>query len=254
MLPTNLNYLRKAKKNSQQKLADAMGIPRTTLGDYERGKTEPNIEMLIKLADYFEVTIDDMVRKNLSHRDLEIIKNKNMKVLAITVDKDEEENIELVATRAEAGYLENFQDPEFVRDLPKIHLPNIPKGSTYRAFEIQGDSMLPMESGSVVICNYIEQLDNVKNNKTYIIASKNEGLVYKRVILNKKNQQLTLMSDNEIYPPYTIHYEDIAEVWQYYAHLSFSDSKSAINDMLEEKITDIQKKVTILTEQIETSR
>lgn len=250
MLSTNLNYLRKSKKISQQKLADDMGIPRTTLGDYERGKTEPNIEMLIRLADYFEVTIDALVRNNLSHRDLEIIKNKNMKVLAITLDKDQNENIELVASKAEAGYLENFQDPEYVRDLPKIHFPNIPRG-TFRGFEIHGDSMLPMESGSVVICSYIEQLNAIKNNKTYIIASKQNGLVYKRVMLDKEGQRLTLISDNEVYPPYTIGFDDVAEVWQYYAHLSFSDSKSMMNYMLEEQIADIQKKVTSLTERLE---
>lgn len=250
MLSTNLNYLRKTKKISQQQLADDMSIPRTTLGDYERGKTEPNIEMLIKLADYFEVKIDDMVRNNLSHRDLEIIKNKNMKVLAITVDKDERENIELVATKAEAGYLENFQDPEYIKDLPKIHFPNIPQG-TFRGFEINGDSMLPMESGSVVICSYIEHFDAIKNNKTYVIASKQDGLVYKRVMMDKDTQRLTLISDNEVYPPYTLDFDEVAEIWQYYAHLSFSDSKSMINYMLEEQIADIQKKVTTLTERLE---
>ena len=59
MISKNLNYLRKKNKISQQVLANAMELPRTTLGDYERGKTEPNLAMLIKLADYFEVKVDD---------------------------------------------------------------------------------------------------------------------------------------------------------------------------------------------------
>ena len=46
--------------------------------------------------------------------------------------------------------------------------------------------------------------------------------------------------------PYEISYSDVSEIWQYYAHLSFSDAKSTFNHILEEKLTDIQKKVNDL--------
>lgn len=249
MITKNLNYLRKKRKISQQVLADAMQLPRTTLGDYERGKTEPNIEMLIKLADYFEVGVDDLLRKNLSHQDLEILRNKNIRVLAISVDSNDKGNIELVNTKAEAGYLESFQDPEYISELPKINFPNIPQG-TFRGFEINGDSMLPVEPGSIIICQYVEQLKSIKDDRTYIVVSKQDGLVYKRVKLDSKNQRLILKSDNDVYLPYDISFDEIDEVWQYYAHLSFSDSKATFNYMLEEKINDIQKKVTGISEKL----
>lgn len=243
MLAQNLKYLRQKNKISQHELADAMSLPRTTLGDYERGKTEPNIAMLIRLADYFNLRLDDLLRKNLSHQDLEILKNKDFRVLAITVDKDNNGNIELVDTKAEAGYLDSYQDPEYIGDLPKIQFPNMPRG-TYRGFEISGDSMLPIESGSIIICEYVERLDQLKENNTYVIISKQDGLVYKRVRPNKAKQQLTLVSDNEMYLPYKLDYDEIDEVWSYYAHLSFSDSKLTFNTILEDKLTDLQKKIS----------
>jgi transcriptional regulator with XRE-family HTH domain len=239
----NLKYLRQKHKLSQQVLAGEMNIPRTTLGDYERGKTEPNLEMLVKMSEYFEVKLDDLLRKNLSHGDLEVLRNKDLRVLAITVDSENKGNIELVDTKAEAGYLDSFHDPEYIRELPKISFPSIPEG-TYRGFEIQGDSMLPVEPGSMVICSYVEHLDHIKEDRTYIVVSKQEGLVYKRLRHDKQNQQLVLISDNELYLPYTISYSEIAEVWQYYAHLSFSDAKQTTSNKLEEKINDIQRKVS----------
>jgi len=242
MIAINLKYLRKKKHISQQELAEAMGIPRTTLGDYERGKTEPNVEMLIKLAEYFDVKIDELIRKNLSHQDYEIIRNKDFRVLAISVNESNRENIELVDSKAEAGYLESFQDPEYIRDLPKIHFPSIPEGS-FRGFEIHGDSMLPIESGSIVICSYVERLSDMKDDRTYVVVSKNEGLVYKRIRMDGNNKQLMLYSDNDVYLPYKIDFMDIDEVWQYYAHLSFTDSKITFNYILEEKLNDIQKKL-----------
>ena len=242
MLDKNLKYLRQKNKISQQGLSEALDIPRTTLGDYERGKTEPNIAMLIKMATYFDVKVDELVKEDLSHSDYEVLKTKVMRVLAISVDSENEGNIELVDTKAEAGYLESFQNPEYIRDLPKIQFPNIPSG-TYRGFEIQGESMLPAEPGSIIIASYIEDLSYIKDNKTYIIISKRDGLVYKRVKLNKDKNQLILISDNEVFLPYELDYEQVEEVWEYYAHLSFSDVKKTVPSKLEVQMQDLQKRI-----------
>lgn len=249
MLDKNLNYLRKKKKISQQKLADDLGTPRTTLGDYERGKTEPNLEMLVKMAEYFDLKIDALIREDLSHRDYEILRNRHFKVLAISTDHENRENIELVDTKAEAGYLESFSNPEYIRDLPKIYLPKIPEG-TYRGFEIHGDSMLPMESGSVVICSYIEKLAQVKNDKTYVIVSKSDGLVYKRTYVNQETLSITAVSDNLVYPPYEIPFEEVAEIWQYYAHVSFSDAKNQMETTIEHRLIEMHKDIKDIQEKI----
>ncbi len=250
MLAQNLNYLRKKNKLSQQGLAEVLQLPRTTLGDYERGKTEPNLAMLLKLADYFKVKVDELIRSDLSHQDLEILRNKDLRVLAISVDQENRGNIELVDTKAEAGYLQSFSDPEYIRDLPKIAFPSIPDG-TYRGFEIRGDSMLPVEPGSIVICSYVENLSEIKDGRTYIVVSKDEGVVYKRLRNISARNTLFLQSDNETYLPYELGYQNVAEVWQYYAHLSFSDSKTTFNFLIEEKLADIQRKVTAIHNRVE---
>ncbi len=242
MLNKNIKYLRQKNKISQQGLSDALAIPRTTLGDYERGKTEPNISMLIRMAEYFDVKVDELIKEDLSHGDYEILKTKVMRVLAISVDSENEGNIELVDTKAEAGYLDSYHNPEYIRDLPKINFPNLPSG-TYRAFEITGDSMLPVESGSVVIASYLESLNEIKNDKTYIVISKREGLVYKRVRAEKDSNELVLISDNEMYMPYKLPLEEVDELWQYYAHLSFSDAKKEVGTKLEVQMQDLQKRI-----------
>jgi DNA-binding XRE family transcriptional regulator len=241
-LASNLRYLRKKDKFSQGELADEFSVARTTMGDYERGKTEPNLEMLVKISKKFDVSIHDLIINDLSFNELEVARNNGLRVLAISVDKDNNENIELVDTKAEAGYLDSFNDPEYIKELPKISFPNIPQG-TFRGFEIHGDSMIPMESGSIVICSYIENIGQIKDDRTYVIVSNESGLVYKRIKKVTKDQKLVLISDNDAYLPYEINYSEVSEIWQYYAHLSFSDAKSTFNYLLEEKLSDIQKKV-----------
>jgi hypothetical protein len=52
----------------------------------------------------------------------------------------------MVPLKASAGYLNGYADPEYVAKLPKFYLPMFKQG-TFRAFEIKGDSMLPIISG-----------------------------------------------------------------------------------------------------------
>lgn len=249
MLGTNLKFLRKHRKMSQQELANDFKIPRTTLGDYEREHTEPNLAMLQKIAKYFDVSLDQLIRTKLNKSNINIGRTDDLKVLAITVDETNNSNIELVETKAAAGYLDSYSDPEFIKELPKIAFPSVPSG-TYRGFEIKGDSMLPLEEGSIVICSFIERLSDIKNGKTYVVVSKENGVVYKRVTNLTKEKALLLKSDNEIFRPYTLNYNEITEIWQYYAHVSFNDSFSTFNQLLDEKLSSINQKVTEIHEQI----
>ncbi len=250
MLGENIRYLRKKANLSQQQLAEILDVPRTTLGDYERGHTEPSLSTLIRIAGQFDVTVDNLLTSRLRHRELEVVSQPDFKVLAISVDGLNRQNIEFVASRAQAGYLQHFQDPEFIQELPKLYFPNIPEG-TYRAFEIQGDSMLPLPSGSVIICSYVERLEEIKNERTYVIITHLDGVVYKRVLVNPDGVSLTATSDNAAYPPYKIPYRDIAEIWQYYAHISFNDSRSSREDSMEQKISEIQQTVNYLKKRMQ---
>ncbi|MFZ9719558.1 MAG: S24 family peptidase, partial [Chitinophagaceae bacterium] len=106
-----------------------------------------------------------------------------------------------------------YSDPEFIDELNTFTLPMLASG-TYRAFEIVGDSMLPTPSGSVIIGEKVEDLDAVKNNHAYIVVSRTEGVVYKRVVKsNRSKQRLTLVSDNPAFQPYQVNAEDILEMW-----------------------------------------
>lgn len=54
----NLKILRENRNLSQNDCAIALGLPKTTYWSYETGRTEPTIEIMFKLADYFGVSID----------------------------------------------------------------------------------------------------------------------------------------------------------------------------------------------------
>ena len=59
---TNLKELRNKAKKSQQEVADYLGVSRQAYSHYETGKREPDLETLLKLGEYFECSIDEMLR------------------------------------------------------------------------------------------------------------------------------------------------------------------------------------------------
>ncbi|WP_293299431.1 LexA family transcriptional regulator [Pedobacter sp. UBA4863] len=223
-ISANLKYLRKKKGLTQQQFADNMEIKRSLIGAYEEDRAEPKYDLLKKIAEYFELTIDEFINEKINDNWKPKPKSQgsNLRVLSISVDKDDNENIELVPVKASAGYLNGFSDPQYIQDLPKFQLP-IPslKQGTYRAFEIKGDSMLPIQSGSIIIGEYLENWNDIKIGDTYVIISKNEGVVYKRAGNKfKEERELKLISDNKVYDPYSVPAEDILEIWKAKAYLS----------------------------------
>ncbi len=218
-LNENIRFLRKNKGWTQQELADKIGIKRSLVGAYEEGRAEPSAKKLLKFAEILNVSVDDLIGLNLKEK---TPGSTHFKVLAITVDSDDKENIELVPQKAAAGYLNGYADPEYLKELPRFQLPFLPTNGSYRAFEITGDSMLPLASGTVIIGRYVENLEEIKNGKTYILVTRNDGVVFKRVFNYLKDKgKLFLTSDNMQYTPYEIAPEDVLEIWQAKAYISF---------------------------------
>lgn len=249
----NLRFLRKKVNLTQEQFAEKIGIKRSLVGAYEEGRADPRLNNLIKIAELFDTSVDILINKDvrkLSEAELKTGKHKRGKeVLAITVGADDQENIELVPQKASAGYLNGFADPAYIKDLPKFRLPFLPGNATYRAFELQGDSMLPLAPGTIIIGEYIDDLRTIVNGKTYIVLSKTEGVVYKRVFnYIEDTGKLFLVSDNRQYSPYQIDADDVLEIWAGKAYISvqFPDEK-AQQDLNVEQLTgvvmDLQKEL-----------
>lgn len=205
----NLKYLRKLRGWTQEEFANKLRIKRSLLGAYEEERAEPRIDVLETVCDIFKLTLDEILRKDLSdNKSNYMAKRRAMKLAAGRPD------IPFVPVKAAAGYLAGYGDPEFIDELNTFTLPML-AGGNYRAFEIIGDSMLPTPSGSVIVGEKVEKLDELKNDSACIVVSRHEGIVYKRVQKNGRSKdKLTLVSDNPTYHPYTVKAEDVLEMWQ----------------------------------------
>ena len=158
----------------------------------------------------FKLSLDELLLKDLSNTSGNYLAKRRQQKM-MSADRN---IIHFVPVKAAAGYLASYADTEFIDELNTFTLPML-SGGHYRAFEIIGDSMLPTPSGSIIVGEKIEGPADIKNNQAYIVVSRNEGIVYKRVEKNNRSKnKLTLASDNPQYQPYQVNAEDVVELWQ----------------------------------------
>lgn len=228
----NIKLLRKRKRWTQGDVAEELKMKRSTYSGYENEAAYPNINALISLSDFFNVSIDTLIRVNLSklpesqlnqlERGYDVyIKGSNLRVLVSVVGEDNEDNIELVPEKAKAGYTSGFADPEYIKVLPTFRLPFLSKEKKYRSFEINGDSMLPIPNGSYITGEFLQNWNNLKNKHPYIILTLDDGIVFK-VVENKIKQEgkLSLHSLNPLYEPYDIDIQNVKEIWKFVNFIS----------------------------------
>lgn len=246
MISKNIKFIRKYKGQTQQEFADFIGIKRSSLGAYEEVRANPPYEVLLNIEKLVGISVDKLLKEDLSQTANEFFTglmastppssasvtplavnpaeqhtklktNSGVEVMVVTVDEKNKQNIELVETPAHAGYLQQYQSVEFIKSLPRFALPFLKTG-TYRAFQIKGESMLPLPSGSIVVGEWVEQLIDIKDNTTYIVVSLEEGIVYKRVTKqigpNGEVTHLQLVSDNREFAPYRIKSAEVQQIWK----------------------------------------
>jgi transcriptional regulator with XRE-family HTH domain len=230
--PANIKYLRNAEGKTQVELANELGLNRSNLNNYENGLAEPTLEVMLRLADHFGVSMDTLLRTDLTllneNQLAEIkrggdafVKGRTLRVVATTVGDDNIDNIELVEAKAQAGYLSGFADPEFIEHLPVFRLPFLNPNRKYRTFQIVGESMLPIPVGAWITAEYLDDWTTIKSGEAAIILTVDDGLAFK-IVENRieTSGMLNLISLNPLFKPYTVRISEVREIWRFVLFIS----------------------------------
>lgn len=260
-LKNNLRYMRKRKNLSQEDLAFRLKISRGKLNALENGISKnPQMEDLLKFSEFFSITVDTLLKVDLSQLspykmklieagDERYATGTEVRVLALTVDGNDCENMEFVPIKAKAGYRSHYNDPEFISTLPRFTLPHLPKNKTFRMFPTTGDSMLPIPAGAFVIGSYVADWLQLKDGTLCILILKGEqDFVFKQVFhAAQEEKALRLKSLNEAYEPYEVSLRDVLEIWQFHSYLTDTLPAPAGNlEQIAATVTTIKKDVQTL--------
>lgn len=238
LFPEVLVRCRKEKGLNQQELADFLGVSKATISDYERGKSDPPLTNLLIMSDIFQLSLDDLVHPIRKNADKEKHSNVHLNVhpsvhlntvqlvpKVVTVDREGQDNIMFVPTRARAGYLAGHADPEYIKSLPSYRMPGFNNGH-FRMFEVQGHSMIPtFNESDIIVTRFEESFANIRDERVYVVVTQRDGILVKRVLNRvQPDGKLILKSDNQRhlgdYPPIIISPEEVVELWYAVAYMS----------------------------------
>jgi len=261
---SNIKLMRRRRGRTQEDVAFALKMKRSTLSGYENGVAQPGIQQLTAFSNYFGISIDTLIKVNLSKlkeselRQLEngfdvFIRGSKLRVLTTTVDSSDRENIELVPEKALAGYTRGFADPEFVSELPVFSLPFLSPERKYRTFQICGDSMLPIPPGTWITGEFVQDWSLLKDGTPCIVLTLDAGIVFK--ILDNRIEsegKIHLISLNPTYESYDIQINDVREIWKFVHYISGEMPEGAISHTdlafglreLKKELSFIKKRIT----------
>lgn len=254
-LSNNIRVLRRDQELSQEGLAKKLLISRASLAKYEGGINEPSLAVTLRISRYFNISVDVLLTVDLNSVNLGWGKTTNgfhPMMMPVQVDHTGQNMIEVVPHSAQAGYTGRYSDPGFIEELDQMALPFQELHGKCRAFPIEGDSMPPYEDGSYVIGRQIDAQDDIKDNKRYIVVSRDEGIVFKRVFWkDRENGILELHSDNPNYDSFLMPLFEIIELWEFVAVFSFpGSSDNYFNREVLSRVKELQENIQKLASEL----
>lgn len=138
------------------------------------------------------------------------------------MDTSDRENMIMVPIKASAGYATNVLDTDWYQDLPafSIPLPQYKEGS-FRAFQVRGDSMLPvLQPAEWVMGKAVESVRQANDNRIHVVVTA-DTVVVKKLRKSEISDLVNLISLNRDYPVIEQSISEIKELWEVNSKLSF---------------------------------
>lgn len=232
---------------SQQAFSELFDLKRATLGAYEEQRSEPRIDTIIKIANYFSISIDDLLKNELTVNDLLKFK-ADLTTDTAKIPKDIFPEIGCVTDELVIDYPFSFEKDSFIESLPKIQLP-ISKDENPRAFVVQNLEMTHLDRGfypkDIVIGQKVAP-KNYKNlpNGTLCVAITPDRLVFRRYFFS--SGEITLRADHANIENIVLSISSIKELWE--IKYVFCKRIPDFSEMIEGRLTLIQQDVRKLQE------
>ena len=285
----NIRFLRKKYQFTQADMAKKLGIKRSLLGAYEEDRANPRLDVLVKAADIFNVSVDQLVSDPLNETpsvsgspngsgisspktgeqtSLSQTGTYRKRKIAENFSKSSPSSLEsvqrllLVPKSEYKHYFFNAVDEDYLRSLPEIQLPLLPPvSSQYRAFEVADPSMQPIAQGSVVVGVRLDNVQKVQDGKAYVLITRTEGVIFRRVYNHiARSGQLLLEASHPDYEQQKLSVMGReVEAWEIVLYLSPqlptapTQAPTSTMDLpqLTRLVLDLQNEVQRLREQIE---
>ncbi|WP_237275009.1 helix-turn-helix domain-containing protein [Tenacibaculum ovolyticum] len=241
----NIKKIRGVKGLSQQAFAEVFDLKRATLGAYEEGRSEPKIDTIIKIANYFSISIGSMLTSELTVNELLRFKG-DLTVAAEVVKKEAFTAVPCITEKNIKEYTQFYDKKNFINDLPVLQLP-INKEKVFRGYTVSSLEMTNHDKGlypkDVVVGEFVpKEVIKKLNNGIVVLVLVEDALILRRLYVTKK--EVVLRADHKNIEDKKYELKDIKELWR--IRYVFFKRLPEFNDLLEEKMLFLEQEFTKL--------
>ncbi len=249
----NIKKIRSVKNLSQQRFADLFDLKRATLGAYEEGRSEPKIENIIRVANYFSISIDDILTRELTVNELLKFKD-GYATETTTFTKEVFPSVPCITESNREEYISEYSKPSFIKNMCALHLP-LQKDKQYRAYQMNSLEMTSGDKGfypnDIIIGEYfaLENLDNLQNG-TLILC-----LVANKLILRRAyfvHNEIVLKAEHKNIEDKRFSISEIKEIWL--AKYSFFKRIPDFMDDMEDKLSILSQELSKIKKQLDANK
>lgn len=231
----NIKKIRGVKGLSQQAFAEVFDLKRATLGAYEEGRSEPKIETIIKIANYFSISIDALLTSELTVNELLRFKG-DLTIANEPLVREQFATIPCITEQNSKDYIKYFNKENFIKDMPKVHLP-INTEKTFRAFTVANLEMTSHDKGffpkDIVIGEFVpKNIIKKLNNGTIVLVLVKGELILRSLYVTKN--EMVLRADHKNIEDKVYELGEVDELWR--IRYVFFKRLPEFNDLLEEKL------------------
>lgn len=254
----NIKKIRQVKRISQAEFSSLFNLARPSIGAYEEGRSEPKIETIIQIANYFRISIDLLLTRKLTVSDIysmgllneKLNKAHNIKPEALSLpERPLPAGIRLIKVRQYLEYVVNYNTLDFIQKLPEILLP-IEEPHKYRAFEMNGSEMeyhqQGLHHGDILVGSPVDKMSIAQTMSKIIAVVHHDGILTRR-LSHTTADSITLTADDPNYPDMIMPAKEIHEIWQIqYVFSSYLNPPS----LLEERVLRLEKELERIKDKI----
>lgn len=245
----NLKRVRKYKKLSQSAFADLFGITRASVGSYEEGRAEPKNDKLIEIANYFSITVDDFLTKDLTINQISgfskieqksaMLQGKGSMSIAKSLPSSFK-SVKYVGITDAEEFAAKLNDNVYVKALPEIVFPLDVSGNLM-AFQHKGNGLIGngVYYGDVLFCKEVVDISSwVTSDKlcvvliggrviTVLLTVTESGIFYKEDSMSGMNN---------------INPSELIKIWEVVGVFSTTFQKVVDTDS---RVKDLEKKMDV---------
>lgn len=245
----NIRKIRSVKTLSQQAFAELFDLKRGTLGAYEEGRSEPKIETIIKIANYFSIPIDDLLTRELTVNELLKFKSSLSEQHELS-HPETFKHIPCITEKNSKDYIANYQNRSFVQDMVQVTLP-VDSSETMRAFVVGNLEMTNQNQGifpkDVVLGTLLkkDKYKHIEDGSIVLVLTKHQLILRKTYLLDNS---LILKAEHQNVDEFKFAISEINEIWKITS--VFQRRITTISSGIEDKLSILEKEFAKLRNQM----